>query len=582
MQASNKSASFGFALFFFGLMILAAYLNPEHIHPFRTYYNEIMLVMAVLVGFATLAWQSGIKVVLPPLASLPLALLLMIGGQWGCGLIPLHAVYFPAMILLLTFLAIVLGATWVHGSSAESSQALREKVCLMWASSHLLAALLSVVLQGVQIAGLNLTPFVMYMARDTAAFMRPFANVAQPNQLALLLCFGLASLWWLLQKRSISSALAWFLGLFLIWGLALTQSRIAWIILPAFTLLALSGRCGNHRLAWPALLALLSAYFVLIWFMPHIAEFIGFSSADISSRIGGRSERTVLLQQAWEMAKQHPWMGGGWFSFGEQQVQIASQFGASTYAEHAHNIVLNFLAELGLPFTIVFFACLVVWAWNSFLKGWAIRNSEFGFVFLCLIAVGVHSLVEFPLWYAYVLLPIALLMGISYVPTLKEKPVQITAGRALPLVVGASGLLLLVFVSWDYQRVINGFIAYRTASSTNKVHQEAIRMPSTTLMPDFFDYFQLQKTVPSENMRPEEIAFVERMHYRFGFMHILNKTAEVYVLNGMPEKALHTMITLQRLHPISYPDYFDYWQSMSATDKRYSMVFKQMPKRDAK
>lgn len=581
MLASKKMASFAFALFFFGLMILAAYLNPEHIHPFRTYYNEIMLVIGVLVGFAALSWQRGVKIVLPPIASLPLALLLLIGLQWSLGMIAIQAVYFPAMVLLLTFLAIVLGATWVHGETAAQSHSLREAVCLMWAASHVLAALLSVVLQGVQIAGLNLTPFVMYMSRDATQYMRPFANVAQPNQLALLLCFGLAGLWWLLQKRSLSNALAWVLGLVLIWGLALTQSRIAWIILPLFALLSLSGVCGERRLAWYGVFSLLATYIALVWFMPNVAQTIGFSSGDIGSRIGGRSERTVLLQHAWEMAKQHPWLGGGWFSFGEQQVQIASQFTSSTYAEHAHNIVLNFLAEVGFPFTIVFFGCLLFWVWRTFLKRWAIRNPEFGFVFLCLIAVGVHSLVEFPLWYAYVLLPIALLMGASYVPQAHEKPVQIVAGRLVPFGVGAIGLLLLVLVSWDYQRVINGFIAYRTAPNSSLVRQEAIRMPSATLLPDFFDYFKLQQVVPREQMSAQDIAFVERMHYRFGFMHILNKMAEIYVLNGAPEKALHTMNTLQRLHPGAYPEYFDYWKALSENDERYRAVFMQMPKRDA-
>jgi O-antigen ligase len=581
MLASKKMASLAFALFFFGLMILAAYLNPEHIHPFRTYYNEIMLVIAVLVGFAALSWQAGVKLVLPPIASLPLALLLLIGLQWSLGMIAIQAVYFPAMVLLLTFLAIVLGATWVHGETSDQVKSLREAVCLTWAASHVLAALLSVVLQGVQIAGLNLTPFVMYMARDATAYMRPFANVAQPNQLALLLCFGLAGLWWLLQKRSLSNALAWVLGLVLIWGLALTQSRIAWIILPVFAVLSLSGFCGERRLAWYGVFSLLGTYFALLWFMPTIAQMIGFSSGDIGARIGGRSERTVLLQQAWEMAMQHPWLGGGWFSFGEQQVQIASQFSSTTYAEHAHNIVLNFLAEVGFPFTVAFFGYLLFWVWRTFLKSWAIRNTEFGFVFLCLVAVGVHSLVEFPLWYAYVLLPIALLMGASYVPQAQEKQVKVIAGRVFPFSVGALGLVLLCWVSWDYQRVINGFIAYRTAPNISLVKEEAIRMPSTTLLPDFFDYFQLQKIVPSEQMRAQDIAFVERMHHRFGFMHILNKMAEIYVLNGAPEKALHTMITLQRLHPISYPEYFDYWKALAENDERYRAVFMQMPKRDA-
>ena len=47
------------------------------------------------------------------------------------------------------------------------------------------------------------------------------------------------------------------------------------------------------------------------------------------------------------------------------------------------------------------------------------------------------------------------------------------------------------------------------------------------------------------------------------------------------KKAERTMVTLQRLHPYSYPEYFDYWKSQAELDQRYAAVFIAMPKRDA-
>ena len=38
-------------------------------------------------------------------------------------------------------------------------------------------------------------------------------------------------------------------------------------------------------------------------------------------------------------------------------------------------------------------------------------------------------------------------------------------------------------------------------------------------------------------MGSDEIQFVEHGSRRFGFVHILDKLAEVYVLNGEPQKA---------------------------------------------
>jgi len=49
---------------------------------------------------------------------------------------------------------------------------------------------------------------------DAQSFMRPFANVAQPNQLALILCMGLASLWYLFQKFRLGALISCVLALF--------------------------------------------------------------------------------------------------------------------------------------------------------------------------------------------------------------------------------------------------------------------------------------------------------------------------------------------------------------------------------
>jgi tRNA(Glu) U13 pseudouridine synthase TruD len=82
-------------------------------------------------------------------------------------------------------------------------------------------------------------------------------------------------------------------------------------------------------------------------------------------------------------------------------------------------------------------------------------------------------------------------------------------------------------------------------------------------------------------MSAADIAKLERMSQRFGFVHILNKLAEVYVLNGQVNKAGRMMLTLQRLHPDAYPAYFDYWKAQSVLNSRYRTVFEQMPKRDS-
>ncbi|MFX4396823.1 hypothetical protein ABTA35_19665, partial [Acinetobacter baumannii] len=90
----------------------------------------------------------------------------------------------------------------------------------------------------------------------------------------------------------------------------------------------------------------------------------------------------------------------------------------------------------------------------------------------------------------------------------------------------------------DYQRVIAGFKVLRNIQAGYSPQEKYLRKPQFTLFPQFFDYFRLTRTKPREGMSQDEIAYVEAWTRRFGFVHILNIEAEVYVLNGQPQKAL--------------------------------------------
>ncbi|MES2049526.1 MAG: Wzy polymerase domain-containing protein, partial [Pseudomonadota bacterium] len=281
---------------------------------------------------------------------------------------------------------------------------------------------------------------------------------------------------------------------------------------------------------------------------------------------------------AWAMASQHPWFGVGWFGFGAEQVRIAADFSASTYAEHAHNLILNFAAELGWPATFFISFALAWWTWQTCLKPSANNNRAIGLASLCFIAVGVHSMVEFPLWYAYVLLPIALMMGMVH--QLRWPSFGVAVPRIGILLSSMFGCVLLTLVTLDYQRVVSGFKILHARQSGKTVEDEFLAQPSLTLFSEYYAYFSLSKIMPRAGMSVQEIAFVESTSQRFGYVHVLNKLAEVYALNNQPKKAQKMMLTLQRLHPFAYPEYFDFWKRQSEVDARYRAVFVTMPKRD--
>jgi O-antigen ligase len=557
-----------FVLFGLGLL---SYLHPQHIHPLRTYYHDILIFLGLIAALLVMAVRQSVRLYFPAVLLLPTAILGLIALQATVGIVSLVGaeLILPIAYLLLCAAAMILGASLLAYPLAA------QLLCVGLAIMHLFAALLSLVMQQLQLAGVDATPFVMYMA--PGAQLRPFANVAQPNQLALLFCLALGSLWYLYQTMRLPEKISILLTLCLLWGLVLTQSRIGWLIIPLFAVLAGQTKAGGRSINRTVLGGLLLLYIALVLGLPQLGQWLGFSSASVAAHVGGRSERLVLLQQAWQMAAEHPWLGVGWFGFGAEQVRIAADFSSTTYAEHSHNLLLNFAAELGWPATISIFSGLIWWLWQCCINVKA--SMPVRFAIFCLIAVGVHSMVEFPLWYAYVLMPVGLLMGMLH--QLRWPAAGRVVPRAAIVVPSVAALFAMVLLTADYQRVVNGFNILRTGKTYTEADKRALTRPEFTLFGEYFLYFDVMGATAHEGMSAGEIAAVEHMSGRFGFVHILNKLAEVYALNGQPQKAERTMVTLQRLHPYSYPEYFDYWKSQAELDQRYAAVFIAMPKRDA-
>lgn len=560
------------AIAIFGIFLSLSYLHPYHIHPYRTYYHDAFAIIGLLLAVGCIALDSRPKIVLPSVMALPIIMIATIGLQSTFGLVAIpQDILFPILYLMFLCFAITLGATYANSDAGT------DQICFSLSCAHAFAALLSVGMQILQISGAHAMPYVMYISKLSQPFMRPYANVAQPNQLALLLCFGLASVWFLYQRQFLKKWISLLLVVIFLLGLALTQSRIGWIILPVFSLLVLRKVEGQYPINRWIITSLVSTYVCFVFCLPSIAKIIGFATGSIAEHIGGRSERLVLIQQAWTMAVEHPIFGVGWFGFSAEQVRIAADFDTTTYAEHSHNLVLNLLAELGLPVALVLIVFGVLWVFRTCIFAPPKISTQYANLFF--VAVLVHSMVEFPLWYAYVLIPIGILIGVVHQSCWTSVTLVVPHRLLLGSLVVLSIVLLLI--TYDYHRVTAGFQILRWQTADKSIDVSPPIRPRFTLFPQFFDYFAFARIVPREGMSSEEIVFAERVVHRFAYVHMLNKLAEIYTLNGATERATRTMLTLQRLHPLAYSEYYDYWKVQAAFNKKYAVVFDALPFRNA-
>jgi len=553
----------------FSVFLLAGNLVSLHIHPYRMYFHDLLVILGLVLMTAYFATRSVVSVRIPASIAVPFALIFVIVVQILNGYIAYPVeMAFPILYLICLGLALINGATVAmqEGGLAVLSKAL--------AISFLSIGLISVAFQMLQLLHLETMPWVDTL--DWSGPLRPYANYAQANTLALMLCFALGAAWYLFLLGLCKPGWAWLFAVLLLLGLALTQSRIGWIIIPLFGVLMRNNAVRPVSVSRFALLALFILYVGLVLMTPEFLRQLGAISESASARAGQTSVRLTLWQQAWNMSTTYPWLGVGWFQFGKFQFLSAAAFSSSNeYSDFAHNLILNFAAETGWPITLLLLAVSGFWIYHCCVKQW--RNLHVRFISLMFVAVGVHSMVEFPLWYGHILIPVGMMIGALHIENLRWKTVQIRRGWFVGI--GLVGVISMGVISGDYHRVVDGFAAMKWMQQGDKTGVGSISKPEWTLFPQYFDYFHIIEIEIKPGMDQKDLAFLGHIAARFSFSPVLIRLASAYILNQRPGEALQVLVILSRLYPNDYDTVYDQWREAAKKNPAiYEGVFLHMPK----
>ena len=304
---------------------------------------------------------------------------------------------------------------------------------------------------------------------------RAVSNMRQPNHMSSLLLWGVTAAVWLSDvsgatraARTVTRAAV----LLMLFGLVLSGSRTGML---GTGLLALWGLL-DRRLSRPARawLVLAPLIFALFWWgaaawSHHSHEVFGgdaqFNKSDISSSRFGIWANTLALIQA------HPWFGVGFGEFNFAWTLTPFPGRPVAFFDHTHNLPLQFAVELGLPLATLVFA-LLLWAlWTNLQQ--ALRQPAAGdaepagvhrAAFVIVLMVLLHSLLEYPLWYAYFLLPAAFAFGLGVERTAESATREGPTNRTRPLLVASMVLMMGSLLSVaDYLRVVRIFVSAETA-----------------------------------------------------------------------------------------------------------------------
>ena len=323
-----------------------------------------------------------------------------------------------------------------------------------------------------------------------------FANLRQRNQFASLTSIGLVALlaasyallqlegktqiWRFIRQRYIVVAAFVLLNVLAI-GAACSMSRTAVVQWVAVSVLALlwawlqnakqSHQDMRSNFAWCGLV-LSAPLLLLMWsfVMPLVSQHItGQQGANLALRVAGSigdygvcGSRSVLWTNVLQLIVQKPWFGWGW---GETDIaHFLTLYKGQRFCDildNAHNLPLHLALELGVPLAVCVLLCVVRWVWLR--KPWNERAIWRVMAWGVLLVVGLHSLLEYPLWYGPFQMAVGLSVGLLWALT----PIQTisatadSAGIAITSKANEGWSLLLatvffmacLYAAWDFNRV---------------------------------------------------------------------------------------------------------------------------------
>jgi O-antigen ligase len=550
-----------FWLTVWALAVSWCWLLPNHYPPWSAFHMDAWAAAALLPMAAAVLWRTQHDHQMSVLAASTLIVSLLPGLQYFGGLIEFSGSAWLAFAYLLAFsLAIVVGSRWERQTPDQLGDGLFLAIGV--------AALLSVGIQLHQWLGLNI--FEVWLMADQSG--RPFANFAQPNQMATFLLWGLLALAWGGVRGHIRPTVMVFAATYLLFGLALTSSRTAWL---GICILGLASWLWRTLLPWrrgPWVTSFLTAgFFATLWILPAITQALLLDSRDQDFgdlvRLSGES-RPQIWAMFLQAATLKPWIGYGWNQVSYAHLAVATEYPAlAVLFAHSHNLFLDLMLWCGVPLGLLLSFGLCLWFWRRLR---AVADAQALLLFLLVAVVANHALLELPLHYAYFLLPTGLAMG-----ALDSRTSALMLSLRRAWVTSSTWLVcitLLGFVVYDYMRIEASYQVLRFEWAG--VRSKADRNP-----PDVFVLDQLRALIvyarfePTREMPNAKLEWMRKVASVYPSSGVIHKYAVALAWNGQPDEAAIWLRRMCAMSPASQCGAIKRsWQGLAAQDAAIASV----------
>lgn len=462
-------------------------------------------------------------------------------------------------LLVSGFCTLVLVAVWISRGAQPGGRIHPGTLFTAWAG----AALLSGAMGLAQYFGWGeaLAPWV-----HPAQVGEAFANLRQRNQFASLTSIGLVSVVYGATHRAAShhrwlnTARAILLGAalaLLAMANAASASRtgaLQWVMV-AVLALGWSQPGKRHGAQWAV--AGLLVYALAVAILPTLLQaFTGHIHPGLMDRLAeppGCESRRILWANVLELIAQKPLWGWGW---GELKfAHFSHPYSGMRFCsilDNAHNLPLHLAVELGVPVAGTLCALAGWLLWRS--KPWRETNAVRQGAWAVLAIMGLHSLVEYPLWYG----PFQMAVGLCIAVLWRGRSTWAVASptrRGIASVVALLALAFLGYTTWDYMRVTQLYLPQAQRMAAYRDNTLAKARPSR-LFAHTVQFAELTTTPLNDETAPR--------HYTLAHQ-LLHFSPEPRVLKALLESAQRMgvdnaeTIAIRQQFQAAYPDAYAQW-----------------------
>ncbi|UUZ69961.1 Wzy polymerase domain-containing protein [Polaromonas sp. P2-4] len=168
------------------------------------------------------------------------------------------------------------------------------------------------------------------------------------------------------------------------------------------------------------------------------------------------ASRLTLWSNVLHLIAQKPWLGWGWGEL--DYAHYVTLYDGPRFCDildNAHNLPLHVAVELGVPAALILCCGLLWWVWRQ--QPWRELDATRQLAWGVLAVIGLHSLLEYPLWYGPFQMAVGLCVLMLWQGPETGFEQKFKPNRPLVHTLRAQIAIVLIAISgyamWDYHRI---------------------------------------------------------------------------------------------------------------------------------